>query len=378
MVEGGESRAGAPAAGPAGPRRPSPAPCREPGLPRGPANDRFPFPTGPWKTTRTRVGDHGGTVRPPHPPQTRDSARGSPARPGEQKLSSSSSEVGGGLTPGSPRSPPAPAGRLEAASPPAGLGAKTGGSPGTAGPARLQAVGEAGGRAPRGLEQTGPPPRLGRGCSGRLPAAGRPAGRSFSLGGLGGGHKSQGPGSPHLGPGSCSGRLWRLFHSTLSPHPCSWGLAAASPEQPHPHRLLKVSTQVNRIPHPGLLRGSGCSPRPRFMDPARSREKHCPALAHRWVLSGPCPGRICVWQSTDLFWPPGLRLGFGSRTRRKPSHREAFSSAGHRVRGGIAATAGCEVCVCERKPFTVEKNSRNPNFLQPWRASQHSLEPKNS
>lgn len=128
------------------------------GRPREPQAPRRPFPKGSQRTTWAPRPAQRPRPQQNHPPKPKTWPHRSPTRPGEQKLSSSSGEVGGGLTPGSPRSPPVPAGRLEAVSPPAGLGARTGASPGTAGPARLQAVGEAGGRALRGREQTGPCP----------------------------------------------------------------------------------------------------------------------------------------------------------------------------------------------------------------------------
>lgn len=122
-------------------------------------------------------------------------------------------------------SPCAPSGRLEAAPPPAGLGARASCSPGKAGPARLQAVGEAGGRAPRGPEQTGPRPGLVS-ASRHRPSL---ACLSFSFGGCGGGHKSPssadrpGPSQPALSRGA-PGASSPL--SSLSPRP-------PSPRGPH-------------------------------------------------------------------------------------------------------------------------------------------------
>lgn len=138
--------------------------------------------------------------------------------------------------PGSPRSPSEPPGRLEAALPPAELGARTGGSPGTAGPARLQAVG-GGGRA--GAEGPGahrPPPWPGSRCSGRLSRPDRAGDCRFSFGGWRGGHKSRGPrtalpfpASPRLGPRSLSRHLRRLRHPLYcSPHPRSQPAACTS------------------------------------------------------------------------------------------------------------------------------------------------------
>lgn len=181
----------------------------------------------PGPRVRLSVRDHSGTVRPRIPPNPRSSQwKALEARRAETFFFLQ--QGWRWLTPGSLRSPSAPASRLEAVSPPAGLGARTGGSPGTAGPARLQAVGEAGGRAPRGREQTGPRP------GSAVVAVGASRGGAGSAGGSlnfrwvdgegninhkGGRLRWPFPASPQLGPGSsCSGRLWRLF--LLSPLSC--------------------------------------------------------------------------------------------------------------------------------------------------------------
>lgn len=93
--------------------------------------------------------------------QTRSRAGSGPSQRAERKLCLLPGWASGGLAPGSPRTPSALTGRLEAAPPPAGLGARARCSRGTAGRARLQAVGEAGGGgAPAGARRPlrwGPP-----------------------------------------------------------------------------------------------------------------------------------------------------------------------------------------------------------------------------
>lgn len=108
--------------------------------------------------------------------QTRSRAGSGPSQRAERKLCLLPGWASGGLAPGSPRTPSALTGRLEAAPPPAGLGARARCSRGTAGRARLQAVGEAGGRG-------GARPELGGPCAGGLPLG--LACLSFQFGGWG-------------------------------------------------------------------------------------------------------------------------------------------------------------------------------------------------
>lgn len=110
--------------GPMGPRRPSLAQRPEPrplqaaralGAPSPRAPRKYPMPR-VWLSSEISAEQRGARI-----PQTRAPARGSPAQPGGAQTSPSG-EVGGGLRPGSPPSPPEPAGRLEAASPGWGRG----------------------------------------------------------------------------------------------------------------------------------------------------------------------------------------------------------------------------------------------------------------
>lgn len=165
-----------------------PKPGPSPGLRGGPARSCSP-PHGPLENypgpASSSASETAAENEAPVFPQTRDPAGGSPARPGRAETFFSLGRSRRWPHAGSPRSPPAPAGRLEAAPPPAELGARTGGSPGTAGPARLQAVGEAGGRAPRGPEPTGPRPGSATAEMGASRSGAEPCGSSFSFGGRG-------------------------------------------------------------------------------------------------------------------------------------------------------------------------------------------------
>ena len=90
-----------PAVRPVRPRRPSLPHAQSPGLPK--RARALSLPHGSSETTRAPRGAQ--CARPnrkseaPASPQTRDLAQGSPAQPAEQKLSSPSGEVGGGLPP---------------------------------------------------------------------------------------------------------------------------------------------------------------------------------------------------------------------------------------------------------------------------------------
>lgn len=204
-----------------------------------------------------------------------------------------------------PALPPAPAGRLEAARPPAELGARTGGSPGTANPARLQAVGEAGGRAPRGRERANPRPGLVAAAVGASCGGAKPAGRSFSFGERGGWHKSGDPfrPAPSLGLVSALGTSGDPHPSPLSPHLCFSGPAPTSPEEPHLPRSTQGPNLGQRDSPPGPVRGREAlgagSTGPAW------RQNVCVLLpAPRFKC--PRSGRTCIGQHRDHFWPAGF------------------------------------------------------------------------
>lgn len=124
-----------------------------------------------------------------------------------------------------------------------------------------------------------PAPARPRGCSGHLPQRTGQRVVKFSLGGWGGGHKSQGPQAALALLGQPPAWAWFLLPwapleafstlSTLSPHPCSFWPGAASLENPISTGAPKVPTQSTRSPILGLL-AVVMPPGPGSMDPARS------------------------------------------------------------------------------------------------------------
>lgn len=271
-------------AGPLGPRRPLPAPRQEPRPSQAGPHAAVPFPTGPQETTRAprqaqrprpqwnREAPHPSKpeiqpVEGPRGPASRNfllpPARLAVAHAWLPALSlCARQQIGSGLA----------AGRA---------GSEDGRLPGDCGPrsaASCRGGGRAGAEGPRADR---PPPRLGRGCSGRLPRRGRLRRRvvKFSLGGWGGKHKSQGRQAALALPGQPPAWAWFLLlwapleaFSTFSaqlPHRCAFRPGAASLENPISTRAPKVPTQSTRSPILGLPAVMG-PPGPGSMDTARS------------------------------------------------------------------------------------------------------------
>lgn len=215
--------------------------------------------------------------------------------------------------PGSPRSPSEPPGRLEAASPPAELGARTGGSPGTAGPARLQAVGGGGRTGAEGPGAHRPPPWPGSRCSGRLARPDRAGDCRFSFGGWRGGHKSGGPRTALALPGQSS--TWASLPLQAPPEAPPPPLLLTPP--PLPARCLHLGKNLisprsqgpslgQRARHPGPVRDLAC-PGPASVACAKPQASRVPLRPRRSEL--PLP-----W--ADFFWPWSLMLGFGCPAQR--------------------------------------------------------------
>lgn len=205
-------------------------------------------------------------------------------------------------------------------------GSEDGQLPGDRGPrsaASCRGSRRAGAEGPRADR---PPPRLGPGCSGRF--LWRAGGQlvHFRWVDREGDIHHQGrrlpwsfPASPQLGlvpPAlGASGGLFYFLHSVAPPLLLeAWCCIL---EATIPNSAAKVPTPTNKIPHPGPLRGHD-APRARIHGPAQVLRKSLSCSCQ------PCARQTCIWQGTDLLWPPGLRLGFGSRTYRK---NEASSSA---------------------------------------------------